>query len=71
MSAALATLTFLGTLWLLVVVGAAILEQNGPKIVAALRGDVVRRPNPNSGRPRLRPRVQLPMHASERWRAAA
>ncbi|MGH6659516.1 MAG: hypothetical protein ACREBM_07695, partial [Sphingomicrobium sp.] len=38
MTAALATLAFLATLWLLVVVGAAVLEQTGAKIIAALKG---------------------------------
>ncbi len=38
MIAAFGTLVFLGTLWMLVVVGAAILEQSGSKIVAAFQG---------------------------------
>ena len=38
MIAALATLTFLATLWLLVVVGATVLEESGGKIAAALKG---------------------------------
>ena len=37
MIAPLGTLAFLATLWLLVVVGAAILEESGARIVAALR----------------------------------
>ena len=40
MIAALATLAFLATLWLLVVVGAAMLEESGGKIVAALKGQI-------------------------------
>ncbi len=38
MTAALGTLPFLATLWLLVVLGAAILEESGAKIAAALKG---------------------------------
>ena len=38
MIAALGTLAFLATLWLLVVVGAAVLEESGAKIAAALKG---------------------------------
>ena len=40
MIAALATLVFLATLWLLVVVGAAILEESGARIAAGLKGAV-------------------------------
>lgn len=39
MTAALATLAFLTTLWMLIVVGAAVLERSGGKILAALRGE--------------------------------
>ena len=38
MISALATVTFLATLWLLVVVGAAVLEESGARIAAALKG---------------------------------
>ncbi len=38
MMAAFGTLIFLGTLWMLVVTGAAILERSGAKIVAAFLG---------------------------------
>ena len=38
MTAAFATLAFLATLWLLVVVGAMVVEQSGAKILAALKG---------------------------------
>lgn len=38
MIAALGTLPFLATLWLLAVLGAAILEESGAKIAAALKG---------------------------------
>ena len=44
MTAALGTLVFLTTLWLLVVVGAAVLEESGAKIAAALRGIARSRP---------------------------
>ena len=40
MIAAFGTLAFLATLWLLVVVGAAVLEESGAKIAAALKGQV-------------------------------
>ena len=40
MIAALGTLVFLATLWLLVVVGAAVLEESGAKIAAALKGEL-------------------------------
>ena len=39
MIAALATLAFLTTLWLLIVVGAAVLEKSSGQILAALRGE--------------------------------
>ena len=38
MTAALVTLVFLSTLWMLVVVGAAVLDGSSGKILAALRG---------------------------------
>ena len=38
MIAALATLAFLSTLWLMTVVGALIFEHSGAKILAALNG---------------------------------
>jgi hypothetical protein len=72
MIAALGTLVFLATLWLLVVVGAAVLEESGAKIAAALKG---RQPQPSPIsvriRVRSRPRVQQPVRASAIWRAAA
>ena len=71
MTAALGTLVFLATLWLLVVVGAAVLEESGAKIAAALRGKPVSRPLIAPVRLRTRARVQQPMRASVRWRAAA
>jgi hypothetical protein len=71
MTAALGTLVFLTTLWLLVVVGEAVLEESGAKIAAALRGKPVSRPLIAPVRLRTRARVQQPMRASVRWRAAA
>ena len=71
MIAAFATLAFLATLWLLIVVGAAILEDSGAKIAAALKGH--RRPGlyfapaRSSARSRLRPA----MRARPRLRDAA
>ena len=38
MIAAFGTLPFLATLWLLVVLGATVLEDSGAKIAAALKG---------------------------------
>ena len=72
MIAALGTLAFLATLWTLVVVGAAILEESGAKIAAALKGRLARqsalRVAPVRMRMRARTRV---MRAQPRWRAAA
>ena len=71
MLAALGTLAFLATLWLLVVVGAAVLEESGAKIAAALKGKPRHRPLALSP---LRVRVRYgrqPMRAAPKWRAAA
>jgi len=38
MIAPLGTLAFLATLWLIVVLGASVLEESGARIAAALRG---------------------------------
>jgi hypothetical protein len=56
MTAALGTLPFLATLWLLVVLGASALEESGAKIAAALKGRLAAHP---SGLPpaRTRPRT--------------
>ena len=71
MIAALGTLAFLATLWLLVVVGAAVLEESGAKIAAALRGNPIQSPL-YVAPVRLRTRrLQKPLRASARWRAAA
>ena len=72
MIAALGTLVFLATLWMLVVVGAAILEESGAKIAAALKGTPQRSPVVSVAiRVRARPRVQRAMRVSANWRAAA
>lgn len=71
MIAALGTLAFLATLWLLVVVGAAVLEESGGRIAAALKGRSVRRRVTAPVRLRTRARWSEPMRAKPRWRAAA
>jgi hypothetical protein len=71
MIAALGTLVFLATLWLLVVVGAAVLEESGAKIVAALKGKASLQASLVMVRLRVRPRVRLPMRAGPPLRAAA
>lgn len=71
MIAPLGTLVFLATLWLLVVLGALVLEASGAKIAAALKG---RPAHPQTFAPvrmRVRYRLQPPMRAAARWRAAA
>jgi hypothetical protein len=74
MSAAIGTLAFLATLWLLAVVGAAILEESGAKIAAALKGPPFETWTPvarfaRSERGRGSPRRLT--RAEPRWRAAA
>ena len=71
MLAPLGTLAFLATLWLLVVVGAAVLEECGAKIAAALKGRAMRQPSLVSLRLRTRPPLQNPRCACAEWRAAA
>lgn len=73
MIAALATLAFLATLWLLVVVGAAVLEESGAKIAAALKGQSANGSCLQLTPARIRPRtrVQQPMRVRPRWRDAA
>lgn len=75
MLAPLATLAFLATLWLVAVVVAGMLAENGGKIVAALNGL-----SPLASAPRIRPtpvrvsqrfRAQRALRAQPRWRAAA
>ena len=70
MIAALGTLPFLATLWLLVVLGARTLEESGAKIAAALKGETARPQAIVSVRMRtsLRPqhirRAELPLRAA-------
>ncbi len=73
MMAALGTLTFLATLWLLVVLGAAILEDSGAKIAAALKGASFASVPPRMATLRLRARSReaQPMRAVPRLRDAA
>src|SRR5438309_11396178 len=54
MIAAFGTLAFLASLWLLVVVGAAVLEESGTKIAAALKGEARLEPRPAPVRIRAR-----------------
>ncbi len=71
MIAALGTLAFLATLWLLVVLGAAVLEESGAKIAAALTGESVFQPAIVPVRARARLRLTSPARVQRRWRAAA
>ena len=73
MIAALATLAFLSTLWLLVVLGAAVLEESGARIAAALKGQLgTAIPQPAAyARVRIRSRLRQPMRARPRLRDAA
>ena len=73
MIAALGTLPFLATLWLLVVVGAAVLEESGAKIVAALKGEPKQPLTVGQTPARLRTRAQCakPICVNAEWRAAA
>jgi hypothetical protein len=72
MIAAFGTLVFLATLWLLVVVGAMVLEESGARIAAARPGEPQRRKlELKPLRPRLRQGAQPAMRAPARGRAAA
>ena len=71
MTAALGTLVFLTTLWMIVVVGAAVLEESGAKIAAALKGKAPQQSAVVPVRVRTRTRLQQPMRASAKLRAAA
>ena len=71
MTAALGTLPFIATLWLLVVLGARVLEESGAKIAAALKGKPAFRQVAIPVRARTRSRFQQPMRARPRWRDAA
>lgn len=71
MTSALGDLVFLTTLWLLVVVGAAVLEQSGAKISAALKGKPRESRIAIQANTRVRIRRPQPMRAKPQWRAAA
>ena len=73
MIATLGTLPFLATLWLLVVLGARILEESGAKIVAALKSDSLRQTSAGAAQVpiRTRGRIEKPIRATVEWRAAA
>ena len=71
MTAALGTLPFLATLWLLVMLGAAILEESGAKIAAALKGETAPAQRQVQMRVRTRPSPRQPMRAEVPLRAAA
>ena len=71
MIAALGTLVFLTTLWMVVVVGAALLEESGGKIAAALKGKSRQQISPAPIRMRTRSRIKPVMRAEPQWRAAA
>jgi len=71
MTAALGTLPFIATLWLLLVLGAGVLEESGGKIVAALKGKPARQASYLVAmRVRVRWRSTARRDASP-WRAAA
>jgi hypothetical protein len=70
--APLATLAFLVTLWLLVMLGAAALEESGGKIAAALKGRPASPPLSISVlHRRAIGRARLPAPVRLQWRAAA
>jgi hypothetical protein len=73
MTAALGTLPFLATLWLLAVLGAAVLEESGAKIAAALKGEPAQLKSSRQvgTRPRSRPIARNPIAVNVEWRAAA
>ena len=73
MIAALGTLAFLTTLWLLVVVGAAVLEESGAKIAATLKGQARSSSSIHFAPVRVRTRSRLanPMRGRARLRDAA
>lgn len=71
MAGALGTLAFLAVLWLIIVLSAAVLEESGAKIIAALKGQVGN-PEPRyTARVRIRTRAACPTRVNEGWRAAA
>ena len=72
MIAALGTLPFLATLWLLAVLGAQVLEESGAKIAAALKGTQAQ---PMAAVRTMRLEIRSPRlpvtHAVQQWRDAA
>lgn len=70
-AAILGTLPFLATLWLLVVLGAKVLEESGAKIAAALKGSSALMPITPPRRATTRLPVRGPRGFETRWRAAA
>ena len=73
MTAALGTLPFLATLWLLVILGATALEESGARIAAALKGHSSAPPSVYFPPARLRLRTwkRQPMLVQPKWRDAA
>lgn len=71
MTSAMGDLVFLTTLWLLVVVGAAVLEESGVKIAAALKGKPREPRIAIQAKARVRIRRPQAMRAKPQWRAAA
>jgi hypothetical protein len=67
---ALGTLPFLVTIWLVVVLGAKVLEESGGKIAAALKGAPAA-PSFSRSRLRIRLAAQPARPAAPRLRAAA
>ena len=71
MLAALGTLPFLATLWLLTVLGARVLEESGAKIAAALKGATVQPEPPVQMRLRVRWQSRPTIRGERPLRAAA
>jgi hypothetical protein len=73
MTAALGTLPFLATLWLLLVLGARVLEESGANIAAALKGvpPQFSKDSPVQSRLRTRAAFRPVRPTNVEWRAAA
>ena len=72
MTAIFGTLIFIAILWLLIVLGAAILEESGAKIAAALKGKSLQQPSHLVPvRMRNRKSSNLARCATVEWSAAA
>jgi hypothetical protein len=72
MLSVLGTLPFVATIWLLLVLSAAVLEESGAKIAAALKGHHQPAPRPGARiQARSRACAVKPMRAQPQWRAAA